>query len=152
MRYFLSFITCPAWFGSSAPLAVRVAHIKNQKLLDNHIKSTPLSLPHLLFFWIFLLVLSETWWIPVVRFSRWVSLWWFDNRSNRRQIWFSGIVFWTRFLSDMSELCLMASHGYPSALLLHHQHNTSREIKVPYDKLLICEISITFVLLFFFGF
>ncbi|KAG7011207.1 hypothetical protein SDJN02_26110 [Cucurbita argyrosperma subsp. argyrosperma] len=29
----------------------------------------------------------------------------------------------------MSELCLMASHGYPSALVLHHQHNTSREIK-----------------------
>ncbi|KAG6571441.1 hypothetical protein SDJN03_28169, partial [Cucurbita argyrosperma subsp. sororia] len=29
----------------------------------------------------------------------------------------------------MSELCLMASHGYPSALVLHPQHNTSREIK-----------------------
>lgn len=62
----------------------------------------------------------------------WLSLWWFDNHTNQRDILISGIVSWTGFLSDMLELCLMASHGYPSALVLHHQQHPSREIKVPY--------------------
>lgn len=38
----------------------------------------------------------------------------------------------------MSELCIMASHGYPSPLVLHHQQNTSREIKDCQPFLSIC--------------
>ncbi|KAA0057287.1 hypothetical protein IC582_010051 [Cucumis melo] len=38
----------------------------------------------------------------------------------------------------MFELCLMASHGYPSALVLHHQQHPSREIKDCQPLLSIC--------------